>query len=140
MSSSHQFRDHTGEVELALAADSLAEIYVQAAFALTELCLNARPDPPPSAPAIEIRLAARDAATLLVDWLNELVFRCDVDRMVFTDVRVEMEPVDSGCGLVARLRGLADAELAGQVKAATLHRARVERTPEGFVGNVVLDV
>ena len=50
------------------------------------------------------------------------------------------------CGLLRRDGGevtVAGASLdrdPGQVKAATLHRARVEKTPEGFVGNVVLKV
>jgi SHS2 domain-containing protein len=143
MAAGHRFEDHTGEVELHIRADSLAEIYREAARAVAQLMLNAVPAPPADAPAVLVQLEARDPATLLVDWVNELIYRTEVDRTVFTEVESEVAPAaEPGAGwqLKATLRGLPDPPLAGQVKAATLHQARIDRTAGGYQANLILDV
>jgi SHS2 domain-containing protein len=143
MGAGHRFEDHTGEVELRIRADSLPEIYREAARAVAQLMLNAIPAPPPEAPTVAIQLDARDPATLLVDWVNELIFRSEVERTVFTEVEPAVSaPADAGGGwrLTATVRGLPDPPLAGQVKAATLHQARVDRVGGGYQANLILDV
>jgi SHS2 domain-containing protein len=86
MGAGHRFEDHTGEVQLHIRADSLAEIYREAARAVAQLLLNAVPAPPADAPVVVVELDARDPATLLVDWVNELIFRTEVEHTVFTEV------------------------------------------------------
>ena len=143
MGAGHRFEDHTGEVQLHIRADSLAEIYREAARAVAQLLLNAVPAPPADAPAVVVELDARDPATLLVDWVNELIFRTEVEHTVFTEVDPTVT-AEAGTGaswhLKATLRGLPDPPLAGQVKAATLHQARVDRTTGGYQANLILDV
>jgi SHS2 domain-containing protein len=152
MAAGHRFEDHTGEVELHIRADALAEVYQEAARAVAQLLLNAVPAPPPEAPPVVVELTARDPATLLVDWVNELIFRTEVEHTVFTEIEAavsEQEGGGEGAGqggngagwrLRATLRGLPDPPLAGQVKAATLHQARVERAGRGYQANLILDV
>jgi SHS2 domain-containing protein len=147
MGAGHRFEEHTGEVQLHIRADTLPEIFREAARAVAQLLLNAVPAPPAGAVAVVVELEARDPAALLVDWVNELIFRGEVERTVFTEV----EPVvveaaeaargsDAGWHLKATLRGLPDPPLAGQVKAATLHQARVDRMSGGYQANLILDV
>jgi SHS2 domain-containing protein len=138
----HHFEDHTGEVELRIEARTLEELYAEGGRALAELLLNELPPPPPGAPVLEVELEARDPATLLVDWLNELIFRTEVERTVFTrlDVAIAAPPPRAPWRLKARLQGLADPPLAGQVKAATLFEVEVAPSADGWTGKVVLDV
>ena len=144
MGAGHRFEEHTGEVQLHIRADTLPEIFREAARAVAQLLLNSVPAPPADAVAVVVELQARDPAALLVDWVNELIFRGEVERTVFTEV----EPVvveaaqasDAGWHLKATLRGLPDPPLAGQVKAATLHQARVDRMSGGYQANLILDV
>ena len=147
MGAGHRFEDHTGEVQLHIRADTLPEIYREAARAVAQLLLNAVPPPPADAPAVVVELEARDPAALLVDWVNELIFRTEVERTVFTEVDPVVteathasEAKAAGWRLLATLRGLPDPPLAGQVKAATLHQARVDRTSVGYQANLILDV
>jgi SHS2 domain-containing protein len=147
MGAGHRFEDHTGEVQLHIRADTLPEIYREAARAVAQLLLNAVPAPPADAPAVVVELEARDPAALLVDWVNELIFRTEVERTVFTEVDPVvteappgLEAKTAGWHLKATLRGLPDPPLAGQVKAATLHQARVDRTSGGYQANLILDV
>ena len=144
MTAQHRFAEHTGEVELCIQADSLPEVFAEAGRAMARLMLNQLPSPPEGAPASEVGLEARDLATLLVDWLNELIFRTEVERTVFTEFDVSVQDCVPA-RLTASLRGVADPPLAGQVKAATLHLARLERAQgtgldAGYQANIVLDV
>ena len=137
MPARHRFDDHTSEVELTVEADTLPELYAQAGRALAELLLGALPAPPAGAPVLELELAAADGASLLVDWLNELLYRTEVERTAFTELTVELPAPGR---LHARLRGLHEPRWLGEVKAATLHQASVERADNGYRGHVVLDV
>jgi SHS2 domain-containing protein len=123
-------------------ADTLPELFVEAGRALAELMLGPLPEgamKPASGPAVAVELAAPDRTRLLVDWLNEIIFHTEIERTVFTDFVVEI-PAEGA--LTAELRGLSDpASATGEIKAATLHEARIEARPGGgFIGHVILDV
>lgn len=138
MTGRHEFLDHTGEVELIVEADTLPELFAQAGRALAELLLGHVPDGKVGGPALSVELIAPDRTRLLVDWLNEIIFHTEIERTVFTDFVVEI-PAEGT--LNAELRGLSEPAITGEVKAATLHEARVEARPGGgFRGHVVLDV
>ncbi len=136
MSASHRFEDHTAEVELTVRADSLPELFAQAARALAELLLGREP-PPGDRPPLTVTVRAPDRTALFVDWLNELIFRTETEAAVFTGAAVlaldERE-------IVAALTGVAGPALATEVKAATLHDAYVRAEAGGFVGHAILDV
>jgi SHS2 domain-containing protein len=136
MSASHRFTDHTAEVELTLQADTLPELYAEAARALAELLLGS-PPPPADAPPLKVTVRSPDLTALLIDWLNELIYRTETEATVFTEaavLRVDEQEIS------AELRGLYAPELATEVKAATLHDAYVRPTARGFVGHAILDV
>jgi SHS2 domain-containing protein len=138
MSASHRFEDHTSEVALAIHADTLPELFRQAALALAELLLGRVPGAPgPDPVTVRVVVRSADLPTLLVDWINELVYRGETLGAVWSeiaDLRV------SGSELTAQLLGASQSELAVEVKAATLHDARVGPASGGFEGHLILDV
>ncbi|HEY0840296.1 MAG TPA: archease [Vulgatibacter sp.] len=70
---SHRIEGHTSEVRLVLEAPTLGDLYGEAAAALAEvMCVGTRPAP--EAAVLEVRLEAPDAAALVVDWIDELVY------------------------------------------------------------------
>jgi SHS2 domain-containing protein len=138
MSAWHRFDDHTSEVELTLGAATLPELFAQAGRALAELLLGrAAVARPAASEPLRVVVRAPDDASLLVEWLNELIYRTETTHRVFT----EFDVVRLGGGeIVADVRGLAEPDLAAEVKAATLHQARVRAVGNAFEGHVVLDV
>jgi SHS2 domain-containing protein len=92
----------------------------------------------------EISIAADALDLLLFDLLQELVYHKDAGRLLLRvrDLRIE----ESGSGY--RLKADAVGEtidparhtLLADVKAVTLHRLSVEKTPSGWRAVVVLDV
>lgn len=131
----HELIDHTGEVEIHLEAPDLPSLFAEAGRALAELML--RELPTASGGWEEIAVRGRDRESVLVDFLNELIFRGEVEGKVFT--RFEIEQAGSRA-VVGRIGGVETEELATSVKAATFHGLEIEERPGGFSANVVLDV
>jgi SHS2 domain-containing protein len=123
-------------LRLSIRAPDLAGILAEAGRALAELEMGGTP-PAPAGGWTDISVRSADRAALVVDWLNELIYRAEVDRWVpaefeiqrITDTRVR-----------ARARGIAVQQAPAAVKAATLHGVRVEAIPGGMEADVVLDV
>jgi SHS2 domain-containing protein len=86
---------------------------------------------------VELRGSSREE--LLVDWVNELIFRVWGEGWVPADVRIE------SCGsrrVRAVLAGprLAAGGLAKEVKAASYHGLRVDRRRGRWTATLILDV
>ncbi len=113
--------DHTGEVRLAVTGSTLAEVFAESALAFGELEAEAIPRTGGTR-SDRVSVQAPDPAALLVEWLNELIWRAETGRWVPTEVEV------------------AEASPTSLVKAATLHGARCQESADGWRADVVLDV
>jgi SHS2 domain-containing protein len=133
---SHAFLEHTGELHLRVRAGSLAGLLAEAGRALAGLLLRGAPRKPVGRWE-EAEVRSTDRAALLVDWLNELIYRAESGLEVPTEFEVREV---SDTVLRVRLRGVAVDEPPALVKAATLHGAKVEAVAGGLQGDVVLDV
>lgn len=133
---SHAFLEHTSETRLLVRAGSFAELLAEAARALAELeGRGVAPGPAGEGEAIEVH--ASDGAALLVEWLNELVFRAERGAGVPCDIEV----LEAGeTALRARVRFARLPEAPALVKAATLHGLRLEPKDGMLEAEVTLDV
>lgn len=136
MAASHRLVPHTGEVEVVVEAPHLASLFEEAARALAELMAEDAP-PEGSGASVHVELSARDREALLVDWLNELVYRADVDKRVYGDVTVDRA---TDTRLEATLRGNKPLAPRTSVKAATWHRLSIAPREGGLRAVFVLDV
>jgi SHS2 domain-containing protein len=132
----HRFLEHTGEVQIQVRAGSLADLLAEAGRALAALQLRSGTGGA-AGPWRELELRATDRTALLVDWLNELIYRAETDREVATEFDVH-EAIDTV--VRAAIRGVRVEQPPALVKAATLHRARVDPVAGGMEADVILDV
>jgi SHS2 domain-containing protein len=89
---------------------------------------------------VEISLKADDLGALLVDWLSEILYLHDARRSAVAGVTATRVSDTEARGRVG-LEPLGDEEIEGvQVKAVTYHRLMVERSEEGWVAEVYLDI
>lgn len=132
---SHRFLEHIGEIAMELEAPSLAELFEEAARGLCELMAE-RP-PRVSGEAFHVSVTQRDLASLLVAWLDELIYLGEVHKVVFPEARIVS--IDEHT-LEAFVRGASPPQLRTAVKAATLHGLAVSHDEHGARAKVVLDV
>lgn len=134
----HRLVEHTGEIELVVEGPDLTAVLEEAARALAEIMADDAAGTP-DGPVEHVELSAADRASLLVDWLNELVYRADVHKRVYADVEIDRA---SDTRLEATLRGRTPRAPRTAVKAATWHRLSITEAggDGGLRATVVLDV
>jgi SHS2 domain-containing protein len=142
-----EFFDHTADVGLSARGGSLPELFQNAALGVTAAMIDTSTVQPGG---IRERVAARapDRGTLLVQWLNEVIFLFTVQRMVFCRFQVkafsEGSPDGKGCSIEAEAEGeLLDPgrhDLLREVKAATFHDLKIEESGGLWRASVILDV
>lgn len=94
--------------------------------------------------AREAQLESESLEMLLFQLLQELIFYKDAERLLLRVARVEIQGGEGACTLEAEMRGEGidpdRHDLIVDVKAVTLHRYRVEETPDGWKSTVILDI
>ena len=126
---------------LDLEAQDVGDLFETAALALVDLMV----DPSTVAVGVErvVTLDAAELDLLLYDWLSELIFLKDRDRVVFTSCRVRVGET-APHHLRAELRGgtieSGRTALRADPKAVTLHQFALERSEDGWRARVVIDI
>ncbi len=130
---------HTADIGVRIHGGDMEELLVNAAHALYSILLRTTN----LTERLErvVTVDSPDEETLLVDWLNELIYLFDAEQLAFS--RFEVEQL-TGCCLQARCFGectdSARHEAARDVKAATYHMAHIHRAADGYTAQVILDV
>jgi SHS2 domain-containing protein len=128
----HRWTDHTSELGLEIEAGSESELFAEAALALAEiLAVDPRGEPRRR----DVQLASADRATLLADWLEELVYLAETDGLLPERASVELEDT----ALRASVEGRT-ATPRHLVKAVTYHGLELTRRDGAWRATVVLDV
>ncbi len=87
----------------------------------------------------EISLEAENRETLLIDWLNEILYRSDVKVKVYSEFEL-LEFSESPYKIKTRMRGLALAQKRLEIKAATYHQLEIKKTDGGWQATVIFDI
>jgi SHS2 domain-containing protein len=132
----HELVDHTSEVTMRLWAPAFPALVAEATRAFTDL-VPAEVVRTEDSVRREFVVGARDRATALVEWLNEIVYLCEVERWLPLDVEVSD---GEGGSMRIRARGARLEAPFVLVKAATLHRAAVRESGGRLEVEVTLDV
>ncbi len=131
--------EHTADLGLRIRAPSAEELFAEAARALTA-ALVASPGSIRPALCRSIELQAAERADLLHDWLAEILFLFEAERLLFGEFKVALRPD----GLVAEVWGepfdTARHRLQLEIKAITYHRLKLEPSPEGWLAEVIVDL
>ncbi|HIQ22536.1 MAG TPA: archease [Planctomycetes bacterium] len=131
--------DHTADVGLRVRAPDLNQLFADAGQGLFSL-LVADLATVRCAQSMAFAATASSYDDLLFDWLAELLFTFDTERVLLREFEVQVE----GFALKATAHGEPldprRHELDMEVKAVTYHGLKVERTDDGWLAEVILDL
>jgi len=137
------FLEHTADAYIAAYGSSLAEAFENAALAMFEVMT----DTDKVVPRIEdrVEVSGHDEQALLYSWLEALLIKSDVKRMLYS--RFKISEIDDSKGffvLKANVGGeefdpVRHAQRVG-VKAVTYHRMEIIRQPAGVTVKFILDI
>lgn len=131
--------EHTADIGVRAFGASEAEAFQNTAVGMFSLITDL--DLVREEECFDIQVQAEDRETLLVEWLNELLYlndsrdlllkRFEIKDLGETSLRATAcgEPIDRGRH-----------ELMTDIKAATYYMLKVKETPEGWMAEVIFDV
>ena len=136
MASRHEVIDHTADTGLVVHADTVEELFEEAARGLFRT-MYAFPEGP--AQPREVAASGSTFEELLVAWLSELLFVAEAEHLALGRFRVESVGLNAVKG-IAWAKPLANVELEGPpIKAVTYHGLEITHG-EGWRARVILDV
>ena len=131
--------EHPADIGFEAFGVTCEEAFTNAARALFHLIVDLDSVAPGS--VVPVQVEGSDAASLLVNWLSELLYLHDAEGWLFSEFEVQRLDEHS---LAARARGekidRARHRCKLQVKAITYHQLRLEQTAEGWHAVVYVDI
>jgi SHS2 domain-containing protein len=135
----HEIFEHTADFGLRIRSPDLNALFAEAAAALFSAFVANHGGISP-VESVTVSLPAADPEELLHDWLSELLFLFHTRRMVFCEFEVRFS--------VGGLEGIARGEridwkrheIEFEVKAITWHGLKIEKTPDGWLAEVIVDI
>jgi SHS2 domain-containing protein len=136
------FLDHTGDVAVRVRAASLGALFAEAALALAATLVETGEVRPAARRDVSLEAASPDL--LLVDWLNELVFRFDVERFLVARADARVSEAAGAWRLDAAVFGEPLDESRHQVrvpvKGVTYHQLAIAEVDGALETTVVFDI
>jgi SHS2 domain-containing protein len=133
--------DHTADLGLRIFGSDLNDVFRTAGEGLFDVIVANRRDIATNQTE-PVRLKADTTEDLLVDWLNELIFRSETQHRLYARFDVGIDP--SGCVLEGTIGGeeLDSARhiLDHEVKAATRHGLSLRHENDEWVAEVIVDI
>jgi protein archease len=138
----YRFFDHTGDVGIELSGTRLEEVFASGAEALTDTLTDRSLVDTQDEKAVTLQ--APSLEDLLVDWLNELLYRFEVDQWVTAAATLNISRDGVGWTLTGSLHGErfdpARHPARVLVKSATYHGLTVTQTADGWQARIILDI
>ncbi len=135
----YRFIDHTADIAFEIRAYSLDELLRDAALAFYEAFTFT--DKIKGEKWVEIEVEEESIDYLLFSWLNEILYKFDVEHFGGRDVDVRVEESGKFKAIGKIYGGKLDAEkIKLEPKAITLHNFRVEKRDDGYYAYIVIDI
>jgi len=132
--------DAGGDAAIRARAKTLEGVFEDAALGFYALiCPDSGSD---GNKVVEVNVESHSLEGLMVGLLNELVYRYEVEGLVGRSVkmvRLTMEPAALSA-VIAGCEACPSDRIGLEVKAATYHGIMVERSGEGWLAEVMLDI
>jgi SHS2 domain-containing protein len=135
---SFQFIDHTADAGIRVKAPTLEALFETAGFAFTELVT--------SVASIDCRLERTfkleddDIETLLVSWLQELLYVLDTEDLVFGRFQVKLHDFSLEAAAWGDVFDPNIHTMKTEIKAVTYHQLEVSKSDVGWQAQVIFDI
>ncbi len=135
----YEIFEHTADLGLRVEAPNLEGLFAEAGRGLASMMV-ANLDQVQPLQVRELTLPGLERDYLLFDWLTELLYIFDTERLLLVDFDLQIH--ESGLHAVCRGETLDPARhwLDHEVKAITYHHLKLEPTSTGWQAEVIVDI
>jgi SHS2 domain-containing protein len=135
---SFQFIDHTADVGVRVEAPTLEDLFETAGVAFTELVTSVKSLACPV--DRRFKLEEDDIETLLVSWLQELLYLLDTEGLVFARFQVELQDFSLEATAWGEVFDPDRHVIKTDIKAVTYHQLEVAKSDQGWQAQVIFDI
>ena len=135
---SFEFIDHTADVGIRVEAPTLEDLFETAGLAFTELVTNVD--------SLDCRVERRfhlqedDLETLLVSWLQELLYLLDTENLVFGRFQAKLDNFSLEAAAWGDVFDPNIHTMKTEIKAVTYHQLEVSKSDQGWEAQVIFDI
>ena len=139
MKKAFEIIDHTADVGIIAYGADVEELFSNAALALFSLITE--PDSVEEKLHLDLEVSSEDRDSLLVEWLNELIYLFDVKHILFSRFDIEslthneLKATCYGEGFDPMKH-----KIKTGVKAATYHMLKLDKSGDGCKAQIILDI
>jgi SHS2 domain-containing protein len=135
----YEFLEHTADICVKVYGRDLKELFQNAAAALFEIISEKKPGVPSQTKTLSVEKSAENLEELLIAWLNELISLSEARDLIFEGFNIQ-ELTDNK--IKAKLEGIGRGclKIKTEVKAATYHELKIEKTDSGWQAKIIFDV
>ncbi|MGD8530210.1 MAG: archease [Syntrophobacterales bacterium] len=135
---SFEFIDHTADAGIRVEAPTLEDLFETAGLAFSELVTSV--DSLDCRMERHFRLQEDDLETLLVSWLQELLYLLDTEDLVFGRFQVKIHDLSLEATAWGEPFDPSIHTIKTEIKAVTYHQLEVARSELGWQAQVIFDI
>lgn len=135
---SFQFIDHTADAGILVEAETLEGMFETAALGFSELITKV--DSLNCPIQHQFRLQEDDIETLLVSWLQELLYLLDTEGLIFKRFQVNLKDLALEATAWGEVFDPAKHTTKTEIKAVTYHQLEVVEDDQGWKAQVIFDI
>ena len=135
----YEILEHTADIGIRVKARDLGGLFKSAGLAIFEISAERLPTKDKEQHKIIINQKAESVEELFINWLNEILSLSAVEGLIFTDFKIAQ--IDEHyVEAIALGSDIKNYKLNTEIKAATYHTLKVEKTAAGWQAEVIFDV
>lgn len=135
----YELIDHTADIGIKVYGRDLKELFGNAAFAMFDIMADL--EGLKSSVTVEISKEAPNREELLVSWLDELLYNFYTKGLIFSEFNIsELDDTHIVGKVIGRHVGENRSRLKAEIKAATYHDLKVEKTGDNWQTQLIFDV
>lgn len=136
----YEYLDHTGDLGVRAYGKTLPELFTNAARGMLEAMVAS--DSVDAVKQIAIEVTAESLEDLMVAWLNELIFKHEVEEICFQRVEIlQLTRTKLSAVAYGEPPDLKKHIVYTEIKSVTYHQLIVEQTPDGdWFAQVIFDL
>lgn len=135
---SFEFIDHTADAGIRVEAPTLEDLFEIAGLAFSELVTSV--DSVDCKVERRFELQEDDLETLLVSWLQELLYLMDTEDLVFGRFQVKIDDLSLAATAWGEPFDPNIHTMKTEIKAVTYHQLQVARSEQGWRAQVIFDI
>ena len=135
----YQTIDHTADIGIAVQADNLEALFMEAARAVSALIFGQRTLA--AAETVTIAVKGSDWPDLIINWLRELLFLWNGENRIIGPVAIrKIEPFTLKATVPVDNTPCDPLDIFNEIKAVTYHAIEVEQKDGGWQARIIFDI